>query len=81
MPIDAKRIDQHIEKLTKLKKETQSQIDMLWFVRDKMMNGSDDDKKLIYFMGKLTLDSINMMMEELRESIDKMLGGRTTKDA
>lgn len=74
MPIDISAIDENLTKLNKTKFETETQIEYLEFIRDKFLNGTDDEKKIIFITGKLTIDNINLLIDTMHKSMKKWEG-------
>ena len=73
MPIDLAKIDELINTTQIRFEEAGSNLNNLKFVREKLLYGTDDEKKLIALMAKLTIDNINGLIEAFRDDVTKIL--------
>lgn len=66
MPIDIVSLDKRIKILQTQYCELTTQIYNLSFIRDKLINGTPQEKRLIYTITELTIDNLNELMKSMK---------------
>jgi hypothetical protein len=64
--IDLKEIDDLITKQKVILMEVNTQLNDLRFLRDKLIYGTDDEKKLFRLIGRMTVENINRLMKDFK---------------
>ena len=69
MPINLEEIDKLITQYENQSNEFRKHADNLKFIREKILSGSVDERRIIELSSKLTIDSLNATIKAITDSV------------
>lgn len=72
MAIDVKEIDTKLALIALQIKALIREENILKLVREKILHGTEEDRELILIVGKMTIDSINLIIKNIEDNIRKV---------